>query len=55
MKWSMNIGKPGSLLKIFGNISIPGIDATSGSLGHGISIGSGYAYADKKIINLKHL
>ena len=44
----MNIGKPGSLLKIFGNISIPGIDATSGSLGHGIGIGSGYAYADKK-------
>ncbi len=34
-----------SLLKIFGNINIPGIDATSGSLGHGIGIGAGYAYS----------
>ena len=39
-------GKPDGLLKIFGNISIPGIDATSGSLGHGIGIGSGYALSD---------
>lgn len=42
-----NFGKPNSLLKIFGNISIPGIDATSGSLGHGVGIGSGYAIFDK--------
>ena len=32
-------------LRIFGNISIPGVDATSGSLGHGLGIGVGYALA----------
>ena len=32
------------ILRIFGNISIPGIDATSGSLGHGPGIGIGYAF-----------
>jgi len=42
-----NIGKPNGLLRIFANISIPGIDATTGSLGHGIGVGSGYALADK--------
>ncbi len=46
-KHLLEIGKPNSLLKIFGNTSIPGIDATSGSLGHGIGVGSGYAFADK--------
>lgn len=40
-------GMPGSLLKIFGNVEIPGIDATSGSLGHGIGIGAGYCIADR--------
>ncbi len=40
-------GTPDGLLKIFGNILIPGIDATSGSLGHGPGIGSGYCIADK--------
>ncbi len=39
-------GKPNGMLRIFGNISIPGIDATSGSLGHGLGIGSGYSYSD---------
>ncbi len=42
-----NYGKSDGILRIFGNISIPGIDATSGSLGHGIGIGSGMAFADK--------
>jgi len=40
-------GENKGLLRIFGNISIPGIDATSGSLGHGLGIGSGFALADK--------
>ena len=35
------------ILRIFGNISIPGIDATSGSLGHGQGIGAGYALSAK--------
>ena len=34
-------------LRIFGNTSIPGVDATSGSLGHGLGIGVGYALAAK--------
>lgn len=34
-------------LRMFGNIKINGVDATTGSLGHGIGIGSGYALADK--------
>lgn len=38
-------GTPDGLLKLFGNIRIPGIDATSGSLGHGLGIGVGYAIA----------
>ena len=46
-----NWGKKNSLLKIFGNISIPGIDITSGSLGHCIGAGAGMAlyYKRKKI------
>ena len=40
-------GTPDGLLRIFGNISIPGIDATLGSLGHGLGIGIGYAIAAK--------
>jgi transketolase len=38
-KW----GHDPSVLRVFGNISIPGIDATSGSLGHGLGIAAGYA------------
>ena len=41
------VGKSDGILPIFGNISIPGIDATSGSLGHGLGIGTGYAIAAK--------
>ncbi len=43
-----HIGTRDSMLKIFGNINIPGIDATSGSLGHGPGVGIGYAMAAKK-------
>lgn len=41
-------GKPGGILRVFGNTSIPGIDATAGSLGHGPGIGAGYALAAKR-------
>ncbi len=37
-----------SILRVFGNTSIPGIDATSGSLGHGLGVGCGLAYLYKK-------
>ena len=40
-------GSKDGILKVFGNIDIPGIDATSGSLGHGPGIGAGFALADK--------
>lgn len=33
-------------LRVFGNISIPGIDMTSGSLGHGVGVGAGMAIAN---------
>tara|TARA_A100001011_G_scaffold374364_1_gene434777 strand:- start:2037 stop:2843 length:807 start_codon:yes stop_codon:yes gene_type:complete len=39
--------KKDSKLRIFGNKSIPGIDVTSGSLGHGVGIGVGLAYSYK--------
>ena len=41
-------GNDKSRLRIFSNISIPGIDATSGSLGHGLGIGAGYALSFQK-------
>jgi len=41
-------GVTDSKLKVFANISIPGIDATSGSLGHGLGIGAGYAFSFKE-------
>ncbi len=53
-EWN-NWGKNKSKLRIFGNTSIPGIDITSGSLGHCIGAGSGMAISyknnneDKKI------
>ena len=41
-------------LKMFGNNSIPGIKAATGSLGHGIGIGTGIAFsAKKKKVNKK--
>jgi transketolase len=38
-------GHGASPLRVFGNRSIPGIDVTSGSLGHGVGIGAGMALA----------
>ena len=37
-----------SQLRVFGNTSIPGIDATTGSLGHGLGVGCGLALSYKK-------
>ncbi len=37
-----------SILRVFGNTSIPGIDATTGSLGHGLGIACGMAYLYQK-------
>jgi len=42
-----NWGEDSSILRVFGNIYIPGIDVTSGSLGHGIGIASGIALANR--------
>lgn len=43
----LNWGKSqNTSLKMFGNTSIPGIKVASGSLGHGIGIGSGIAHAN---------
>jgi len=47
MDWD-NWGKKDSLLRVFGNISIPGIDVTSGSLGHGVGVGAGMAISYKR-------
>ena len=41
-------GNKSSLLRVFGNISIPGIDITSGSLGHCIGAGAGMAISYKR-------
>ncbi len=40
--------KKKSKLRVFGNNSIPGIDVTTGSLGHGLGVGAGLAYKYKK-------
>ncbi|MEE2746191.1 MAG: transketolase [Pseudomonadota bacterium] len=39
--------QPGGLLGMYADVNIPGIEAISGSLGHGVGIGSGYALAAK--------
>ena len=46
-EWN-NWGHKSSLLRVFGNISIPGIDITSGSLGHCIGAGAGMAISYKR-------
>ena len=46
-EWN-NWGHTHSLLRIFTNISIPGIDVTSGSLGHCIGVGAGMAISFKR-------
>ena len=42
-----NWGKSDSILRIFSNNGIPGIDVTSGSLGHGVGIAAGMAIANR--------
>ncbi|MGB0908729.1 MAG: transketolase [Nitrospirales bacterium] len=37
--------KPDGLLRMYADHSIPGIESITGSLGHGLGIGCGYAYA----------
>ena len=48
---------PESSLRVFGNIDIPGIDVTSGSLGHGVGIAAGMAVANRndKIDNVVYV
>tara|TARA_B100000795_G_C22777338_1_gene430629 strand:+ start:448 stop:1257 length:810 start_codon:yes stop_codon:yes gene_type:complete len=46
-KW----GTEPSQLRVFGNNSIPGIDVTSGSLGHGVGVGAGIAISNKRSNN----
>ena len=41
------MGQKKSILRVFGNISIPGIDMTTGSLGHGLGVAAGLAIANK--------
>jgi len=43
-----NWGVKDSLLRVFGNVSIPGIDITSGSLGHCVGAGAGMAISYKR-------
>ena len=50
-----NWGKAESCLRVFGNTSIPGIDMASGSLGHGIGVGTGMALAAKRDGSNKHV
>ena len=46
-EWA-NWGRGDSGLRVFGNISMPGIDATSGSLGHGLGLAAGLALSFKR-------
>lgn len=50
-----NWGSEPSCLRVFGNISIPGIDMTSGSLGHGVGVGAGIALAATRESNLRRI
>ena len=40
--------KPDGLLRMYADRSIPGIESSTGSLGHGLGIGCGYAYTAKR-------
>jgi transketolase len=42
-----NWGTGQTILRVFGNKDIPGIDVTSGSLGHGVGIAAGIALANR--------
>jgi len=50
-----NWGRGQSNLRVFGNTSIPGIDVTTGSLGHGVGIAAGIALAAKRSGNCKKI
>ena len=50
-----NWGYKNSLLRVFGNISIPGVDVTSGSLGHCVGVGAGMAINFLKKKNKKKI
>ena len=50
-----NWGSKSSCLRVFGNTTIPGIDMTSGSLGHGVGVGAGMALAAKREGNDKQI
>lgn len=43
-----NWGNKDSILRVFGNNKIPGIEVTSGSLGHCVGVGSGMAISFKR-------
>lgn len=43
-----NWGTGVSIFRVFGNNSIPGVDVTSGSLGHGVGIATGFARASPR-------
>ncbi|MFV0563068.1 transketolase [Malaciobacter mytili] len=40
--------KPDGILRMYADHTIPGIEAITGSLGHGLGISNGYAYAAKQ-------
>jgi len=40
--------KPDGILRMYADHTIPGIEAVSGSLGHGLGMANGYAYAAKQ-------
>ena len=46
-------GSGEGILRIFGNITIPGIEVTTGSLAHGQGVGAGFAYSNKKDRNTR--
>ena len=48
-------GKSPSVLRVFGNTMIPGIDVTSGSLGHGVGVGAGMALSFKRTASDKRV
>lgn len=46
-KWLDGYAQPGSVLGGHATLGVPGVEASTGSLGHGLAIGEGIAYAAK--------
>jgi len=46
-EWLLDYAQPGSLLGGHATLGAPGIEASTGSLGHGLAMGEGMAYAAK--------